>query len=222
MASDGVLASTHSLVLWVGSIDLAPNEEADANVVVGPMATWNEQEKEVSSRVEEILGSDKVDAIFCVAGGWAGGNAASKKLIENADSMWKQSVWTSVIASSLAARFLKNGGVLTLPGAQAALKGTPGMVGYGLAKAAVHQLTQSLAGDNSGMPSDSLAVAILPVTLDTPMNRKWMANADFSTWTPLDFVAGLFSKWVEGQERPPSGSLVQLITKEGKTELILS
>lgn len=66
------------MMQWVGSIDLAPNEEADANVVVGPMATWNEQEKEVSSRVEEILGSDKVDAIFCVAGGWAGGNAASK------------------------------------------------------------------------------------------------------------------------------------------------
>ena len=27
------------------------------------------------------------------------------------------------------------------------------------------------------------------VTLDTPMNRKWMAQGDFSAWTPLDFVA---------------------------------
>lgn len=58
-----------------------------------------------------------------------------------------------------------------------------------MAKAAVHQLTKSLAAESSGLPPNSLAVAILPVTLDTPMNRKWMPNADFSTWTPLEFVA---------------------------------
>jgi len=27
------------------------------------------------------------------------------------------------------------------------------------------------------------------VTLDTPMNRKWMPDADQTTWTPLEFVA---------------------------------
>lgn len=63
------------------------------------------------------------------------------------------------------------------------------MIGYGMAKAAVHQLTKSLASEKSGLPKNSLAVAILPITLDTPMNRKWMPNADFSTWTSLDFVA---------------------------------
>lgn len=64
-----------------------------------------------------------------------------------------------------------------------------GMIGYGVAKAAVHHLTKSLAGKDSGLPNDSAAIAILPITLDTPMNRKWMPNADFSTWTPLEFVA---------------------------------
>jgi dihydropteridine reductase len=71
----------------------------------------------------------------------------------------------------------------------ASLSLTAGMIGYGMAKSAVHQLTKSLAAENSGLPPNSLAVAILPVTLDTPMNRKWMPNADFSTWTPLEFVA---------------------------------
>ena len=28
--------------------------------------------------MEEVLKEDKVDAVICVAGGWAGGNAASK------------------------------------------------------------------------------------------------------------------------------------------------
>ena len=27
------------------------------------------------------------------------------------------------------------------------------------------------------------------ITLDTPMNRKWMSKADFSSWTSLEFVA---------------------------------
>lgn len=55
------------------------------------------------------------------------------------------------------------------------------MIGYGLAKAAVHQLVQSLAAEKSGMPEESTVVALLPITLDTPMNRKWMPKADHST-----------------------------------------
>jgi len=35
-------------------------------------------------------------------------------------------------------------------------------MGYGMAKAAIHQLVKSLAGKNSGLPTNSTAVAILP------------------------------------------------------------
>lgn len=103
--------------------------------------------------------------------------------------MWKQSVWSSTISATIGSHYLKPGGFLSLTGADAALKGTPGMIGYGLAKGAVHQLTKSLAAEKSGLPENSLVVSILPITLDTPMNRKWMPNADHSTWTPLDFIA---------------------------------
>lgn len=43
--------------------------------------------------------------------------------------MWKQSVWTSSISATIAANYLKDGGVLTLTGAKPALGGTPGMIG---------------------------------------------------------------------------------------------
>ena len=33
---------------------------------------------QVSKQVEDTLNGEKLDAILCVAGGWAGGNAASK------------------------------------------------------------------------------------------------------------------------------------------------
>ena len=90
-----------------------------------------------------------------LAGGWAGGSTASKDFIKNADLMWKQSVWSSTISAKLANKHLMSGGVLILPGAQAALKGTGGMIGYGMAKAAIHQLTKSLAEPKSGLPEDS-------------------------------------------------------------------
>lgn len=207
---------------WVLSIDLYANEEANENVLLENTEIWSNQEQTVRGKVESLLADSKVDAIFCVAGGWAGGNSAAKDFIRNADLMWKQSVWSSAIAASLACQHLRAGGVLTLPGAQAALSGTPGMAGYGMAKAAVHQLTKSLAQPSSGMPEGAFVAATLPITLDTPQNRKFMPKADHSSWTPLETVIQMFYDWSQGDNRPPNGSLVQLITKEGHTDIILS
>ncbi|KAI1278483.1 Dihydropteridine reductase [Halotydeus destructor] len=204
---------------WVGSLDLVENEDASASVVVKGDDSWEEQERSVVSQVDKVLAGSKLDAIVCVAGGWAGGNAAADDLVKNTELMIKQSVWSSVIASKLAAKYLNGGGLLALTGAKAALEGTPGMIGYGLAKAAVHHLTASLATPAGGLPENSVALAILPVTLDTPMNRKWMPKADFGTWTSLEFVAQLMHKWAEGQERPSSGSLMQLVTTGGVTQV---
>ncbi|XP_042325715.1 dihydropteridine reductase [Sceloporus undulatus] len=204
---------------WVASIDFTENEEASASVLVKMSDSFVEQANQVTEDVEKLLGEKKVDAILCVAGGWAGGNAKVKSLYKNCDLLWKQSVWTSTISSHLATRHLKEGGLLTLTGAKAALSGTPGMIGYGMAKAAVHQLCQSLSGSNGGLPPGSAAVAILPVTLDTPMNRKYMPDADFNSWTPLDFIAETFYDWVTGKDRPSSGSLIQVVTTGGKTHL---
>ena len=46
--------------------------------------------------------------------------------VKNCDMMCQQSVWSSVLAAQLAAKHLKEGGVLTLTGAQPALSGTAG------------------------------------------------------------------------------------------------
>ncbi|KAJ3639606.1 hypothetical protein Zmor_002956 [Zophobas morio] len=204
---------------WVGSIDLNENPEADLNIVLEKDSDLVQQEGTVLDKIKSALEGSKLDAVICVAGGWAGGNAA-KDLIKNSDLMWRQSIWSSLISASIAAQHLKTGGVVTLTGAKAALEGTPGMIGYGMAKSAVHHLTKSLAGADSGLPENSLVVAILPITLDTPMNRKWMPKADFTTWTPLEFIAELFVEWIRGKNRPESGSLLQLVTKNSNTDVI--
>ena len=72
-------------------------------------------------------------------------------------------------------------GLLVLPGAAAAQNGgTSGMIGYGMNKAAVHHMVKSLAQEKSGLANGVGVFATLPTTLDTPMNRKWMAKADQS------------------------------------------
>ncbi|MEE6462423.1 hypothetical protein FKM82_001587 [Ascaphus truei] len=174
---------------WVASIDITENEAASANIVVKMSDSFTEQSDQITTGIEQLLGGQKVDAILCVAGGWAGGSAKAKSFYKSCDQMWKQSVWTSAISSHLATKHLKEGGLLTLSGAKAALSATPGMMAYGMAKATVHQLCQSLGGEKSGLPTNSAAVAILPVTLDTPANRASMPDADFSSWTPLEFIA---------------------------------
>eukprot|EP00842_Homolaphlyctis_polyrhiza_P000753 jgi/Hompol1/1679/HPOL_005681-RA len=91
------------------------------------------------------------------------------------------------------------------------------MISYGLCKAAVHQLVKSAAGPNSGLPAGAKVTAI---TLDTPMNRKFMADADMSTWTPLDVISDKFVSWAESKEHVESGSLFRLVTTDYKTEFI--
>lgn len=132
---------------WVVSIDLKENATAQANIIVDPAQSLDDQHKNIESRLAPLLGdTGRLDAILNVAGGWAGGNAnPGDKLLAAADLMWKQSVWSSLISASIASKYLRPSGVLTLPGAAAALNATPSMIGYGVAKSAVHQLTKSLA-----------------------------------------------------------------------------
>ncbi|CAH8610296.1 unnamed protein product [Dicrocoelium dendriticum] len=221
MGSLGAVCARHlkDMGYWVCSVDLKENCVADCNVLINEFDSLSSQHNAVHQNVSGLLECSSLDAILCVAGGWAGGNTGSKDFSTSCETTWKQSVWSSCIASSLASKFLSSGGLLVLTGAEAAIQATPSMIGYGMAKAAVHHLTASLAAEGSGLPNGSHVVCILPKILDTPMNRKWMPKADHSSWTPLDTVAKLLVSWIEGQNRPTSGSQIRLITKNGETEL---
>eukprot|EP00047_Mylnosiga_fluctuans_P019770 m.85887 g.85887 ORF g.85887 m.85887 type:complete len:234 (-) comp8257_c0_seq4:1766-2467(-) len=203
----------------VTAIDARANDEASQNIVVAPSATWTSQYSEIVAQLSKT--SPSFDAIVCVAGGWAGGNAASD-LVAAAELMSAQSIATSTISAQLAGKFLASKGLLVLTGSAAALSPTPGMMGYGLAKAAVHHLVRSLGAPEAGLPQDAAAVGILPITLDTPSNRQYMGG-DTSSWTPLDYVAGLLHEWAASPgSRPASGSLVVLKTAQGQTTLVPS
>ncbi|KAJ1950842.1 hypothetical protein FBU59_000490 [Linderina macrospora] len=199
------------------SIDIAANTSADHSITVSPDHDLPQQGQHVQSQLAAFLQGSQVDAVLCVAGGWQGGNAKSADFLTNADLSIKQSINTSIIAANLAALHMRQGGLLALTGAVPALDGTPGMIGYGMAKAAVHQIVKSLAMDGSGVEGN--VVGILPVTLDTPGNRAGMPGADTSSWTPLDEVAQLLYKWADAQDKCESGRLYKIITENAVTRI---
>lgn len=59
------------------NIDLVENKQADYNALTTNTGL-TEQGKTIQEALSSYLVNDKVKGIFCVAGGWAGGNAKSK------------------------------------------------------------------------------------------------------------------------------------------------
>jgi dihydropteridine reductase len=99
----------------------------------------------------------------------AGGGIADEGVFDTVDRMIDTSLRPSIIAGHVASHLLRVDGLLALTGAMAALSPTPAMLGYGVAKNAVHFLMRSLSVD-SGLQHRRV-IALLPEILDTPSNR---------------------------------------------------
>ncbi|KAG2388216.1 hypothetical protein C9374_001066 [Naegleria lovaniensis] len=218
------------------SIDLKENSDADHSIVLNNQLDKNsknntlsfhdgsENEQVISQKLQQILANNKLDAVVNVAGGFVMGSLKEKQLLSQVDAMWKVSVQSSVLSALIASAHLKDGGLLVLPGAAGALSPTPHTIAYGLAKNSVHHLVRSLAHpEQCGLPAHTTTIGIVPSMLDTEANRQAMPNADTSSWTPLDHVSSELIKWLESSytERPPSGSLVKIVTSKGNTDFIV-
>ncbi|KAJ2858521.1 hypothetical protein J3B02_000111 [Coemansia erecta] len=201
------------------SVDLAASTDADTSVTISPTQSLAEQGEHALQHIASALDGSKADAVLCVAGGWQGGNAASKSFLSSVSVSISQLIETSAVAASIAAKCLKPDGLLVLTGARAVAdaQGTPGMIGYGLAKAAVHQMVASLSMDRSGV--EAKVIGILPITIDTPANRAGMPNADFSSWTPTNDIADQLYAWAASSAPCENGRFYTFVTEAGKTRV---
>lgn len=94
------------------------------------------------------------------------------------------------------------------------------MVGYGLTKAAVHHLTRSLALNNDALPKNTVCIGLLPVTIDSAINKdKNAPPSDVSEWTPTKYISDVLFKWSIGMERPETGNFVLFNTKNFITDI---
>ena len=92
------------------------------------------------------LPSFSADLIVNAAGGWTGGDAADPEFTQKCRQMWEMNVESSILAASLAAKYLKSDGLCVFVGAKAvAVHLTPDMLAYAMAKSAVASLAANLS-----------------------------------------------------------------------------
>ncbi|RQM18263.1 hypothetical protein DD237_000030 [Peronospora effusa] len=225
------------------SVGFAKNENVENNVLLPESNVL----KQADQTLQNILtrGTNrygKINTVVCTAGGWTGGSIHDADSLANLGDMHAKNLESAFLATYLASHLLVPGGLLVLTGATAALKATPGMVSYGASKAATHHLIASAVTE---LPKDSSVLGVLPTTIDTPMNRKFMANADFSSWTKvwrcgwfvsfIDYmtvishahdklnqtedIAQKILEWSSASyaARPPSGHLITATTENNTT-----
>ena len=101
---------------------------------------------------------------------------------------------------------LKQGGSVVTVGSKAAEAGGAGAAAYAVSKAAVHSLTRVLALENRdrGVRFN----CVMPLTIDTPANRKAMPQADHSSWTKPEAIAEVIAFLLSPASAPITGALV--------------
>lgn len=99
-----------------------------------------------------------------------------------------------------------HGGRLVNVAARPVLQPTAGLCAYAASKAAVANLTQSLAAELT--PHEIWVNAVVPGVLDTPANRGAMPDADFGRWPSVGDVAETIVFLASPLNRSTSGALV--------------
>ncbi|GKY97339.1 hypothetical protein MPSEU_000692300 [Mayamaea pseudoterrestris] len=185
-----------------------------------------------------------LDAIVVASGGWspdlkedAQRQPTTEQLLEDnviaycstIDDMRRKNLNPCLASGYVAQHFMNPFGLFVVIGATAALQPSPGMLGYGLSKAAAHYYVQTLGActkqsldsksvrkvgtkARQGKHTDTLSViGILPTTIDTDANRRAFPHGDYKDWVrPVD-IATKIASWIdEPALRPHSGSLVKV------------
>lgn len=168
--------------------------------------------------------ADKFDVIINATLGFMTASLEDDNVFETMDYMYRTSVESSLITAKLASSFMSPGGLLSFLGSVAALPGTnaPKMLGFGMAKASVHQMVRLLAGSvGTDLPSDSSVVAIVPEVLDTPVHRAMNFGESGENWTPCDVMASKLVEWAQQNDRrPPNGSLISVSSSKSVSDEI--
>lgn len=137
--------------------------------------------------------------LFSTIGGFAGG----KYLWETSSEEWQKLMNMNLIANYNLAKYFSLivkescGGSICFTSAFTGLNAESKKTPYGVSKAALIHLVKTLAleGKEINLSVNSIA----PYIIDTPANREWMLEADFSTWIKPEeagnFINNLFENF---------------------------
>jgi NAD(P)-dependent dehydrogenase (short-subunit alcohol dehydrogenase family) len=139
--------------------------------------------------VERVLRAwGRIDILNNLAGLFKGGSALETGLMRE---LWETNVLTAVTAGASCLRPMRARGYGRIVSVSAigALKGAKNNAAYAMSKGALVRWTESLAAEVKG---EGITVnAVLPTTIDHPVNRAQMPKADPKLWPSPEEVANV-------------------------------
>jgi NAD(P)-dependent dehydrogenase (short-subunit alcohol dehydrogenase family) len=152
----------------------------------------------------------RLDVLVHVLGGFAGGPSVA----ETTDEMWEQMQNINLTAAfhvfreSIPHLRKSKSGRLIAIGSLTAAQPHANLGAYVTFKAALAMLVQTVALENAD--AGLTANVILPGTMDTPVNRKSMPDADFSKWAKTEDVADLVLSIADEEARHLTGLAIPI------------
>ncbi|HTR28202.1 MAG TPA: SDR family NAD(P)-dependent oxidoreductase [Puia sp.] len=151
-------------------------------------------ERAVGSLIASLIGVyGGIDAALLLAGGFVAGGVAGATGNE-IKTMFAINFETAyyVVRPVYNHMFSRGKGRIVLVGARPALEAAAGKasVAYALSKSLLFKLAEILNTDAKG--KDVVTHVVVPSTIDTPNNRKWMPDADPDSWVKPEQLAGIF------------------------------
>ena len=159
--------------------------------------------------VEKVLAQHgKIDGVAHTVGGFAGG----KSIAETDDATFQGMLDVNLNSTFYLLRAVvpamrrTGGGRIVAIGSRAAVEPGAGVGAYSASKAAMVSLIRTVALENNdvGITENVL----LPGTMDTAMNRKFMPNADFSKWVQPANVASLITWLLADSGKDVNGAVI--------------
>ncbi len=139
----------------------------------------------------------RIDIVVHTVGGFAGGASIVEMKEETLEEMLAINLKSTfhLMRAVLPAMRQSGGGRIVAIGSRAAVDPGPGVGAYSASKAAMVSLMKTVALENKD--AGITANVILPGTIDTPTNRKYMPKANFGNWVQPKNIASLIS-WLVG------------------------
>ncbi|MCH9651407.1 MAG: SDR family NAD(P)-dependent oxidoreductase [Deltaproteobacteria bacterium] len=168
------------------------------------------QEDQVAALFAAVTAAGPLWAVANIVGGFAYASLSDTDF-ETWRRMMEMNATSCFLCCREAAKVLKaNGGgrIVNVAAMPALARGAAFMSAYAASKAAVLNLTQSLAEE---LAPDGITVnSIVPSIIDTPANRQAMPDADTSSWLPPKEIAGAMGFLMSDAARIVNGSALAL------------
>jgi NAD(P)-dependent dehydrogenase (short-subunit alcohol dehydrogenase family) len=161
-----------------------------------------------------VSGFGKLDILVHTVGGFAGGQSIAETDDATFQRMFEVNLNSTFYLLRAAIPVMRKTGKgrIVAIGSRAALEPGAGVGAYSASKAAMVSLIRTVAQENKDV--GITANAILPGTMDTPANRRFMPTSDFSKWVQPAAVAGLIAWLASDAGKDVNGAVIPVYGSE--------